>query len=498
MTEPKPDALGARIRRGVAWKGASQIFLQLSRVVVMVVLARLLSPHDFGVAAMVLVFGTLALIFSDLALGAALVQRRELSERDRSTVFWLSVGVGAVFTVAGVAVSGLIADFYGEPEVQPLFAVLALTFIVTALGSTQKALLTRELDFRSLEVRLMLSTLLGAAFAIVAAARGFGAWALVLQQVVIAVSSTILLWVASPWRPRLVFSTTALRRLVGFSANVFGTRLLFYTSKNADNILVGRFLGAASLGAYSIAYNLMLAPIERIAGPVQDVLFPAFSRMQDDVRAVAELWLRANRMIAAFSVPALLGFALVAPEFVSVVLGAKWNAAVPVIQILACVGVLQSVQRLNSSVLQARDRTGTLFRFSIVAAVANVIAFAVGLRWGIVGVAACYAVSNALLQPLYMHLTARTVGLSLLASVRNLAGVAQAAALMAGVVLSARLLLSDAGVASPVRLTVLVAAGAAAYVLACAWRAPGLLADLKALRVRRPSVPEPLPGPSRP
>jgi O-antigen/teichoic acid export membrane protein len=242
----------------------------------------------------------------------------------------------------------------------------------------------------------------------------------------------------------------------------------------------------------------MLAPIERIAGPVQDVLFPAFSRMQDDVRAVAELWLRANRMIAAFSVPALLGFALVAPEFVSVVLGTKWNAAVPVIQILACVGVLQSVQRLNSSVLQARDRTGTLFRFSIVAAVANVIAFAVGLRWGIVGVAACYAVSNALLQPLYMHLAARTVGLSLLSSVRNLAGVGQAAALMAGVVLSARLILSDAGIASPVRLTVLVVAGGAAYVLACAWRAPGVVADLKALRVKRPSVPEPVPRPVRP
>jgi O-antigen/teichoic acid export membrane protein len=498
MTEEASSALGSRIRRGVAWKGASQIFLQVSRIVVMVVLARLLSPHDFGLAAMVLVFGTLALIFSDLALGAALVQRRELSERDRSTVFWLSVGVGTSFTAVGVAASGPLADFYGEPDVRPLFAVLALTFVVTALGSTQKALLTRELDFRSLELRLILSTLAGAAVAIVAAAQGFGAWALVLQQVVIAVASTILLWVASPWRPRLVFSSTALRRLGGFSANVFGTRLLFYASKNADNILVGRFLGAASLGAYSIAYNLMLAPIERIAGPVQDVLFPAFSRMQDDARGVADLWLRANRMVAAFSVPALLGFALVAPEFVAVVLGTKWNAAVPVIQILACVGVLQSVQRLNSSVLQARDRTATLFRFSVVAAVANVVAFAVGLRWGIVGVAACYAVSNALLQPLYMHLTARTVGLSLLGSVRNLGGVAQAAVFMVGVVLSARLVLSDVGVTSPVRLTLLVVAGAAAYVLACSLRAPGVVADLKALRRKRPAVPEPLPRPSRP
>ena len=497
MKVPHGD-LGQLIRRGVAWKGASQIFLQISRILVMVVLARLLSPHDFGLAAMVLVFGTLALIFSDLALGAALVQRRELSEQERSTVFWLSVGAGGFFTVAGVAASGWIAAFYGEPEVEPLFAVLALTFVVTALGTTQKALLTRELDFRALELRLILSTMLGAAVAIVLAARGFGAWALVVQQVVIAVTSTVLLWVASPWRPRATFSMAAVRRLGGFSANVFGTRLLFYTSKNADNILIGRFLGAASLGAYSIAYNLMLAPIERIAGPIQDVLFPALSRMQDDVRAMAELWLRANRMIAAFSVPALLGFALVAPEFVAVVLGTKWNAAVPVIQILACVGVLQSVQRLNSSVLQARDETGLLFRFSVVAACANVLAFAVGLRWGIVGVAACYAVSNVVLQPLYMYLTARTVAVTLLSSIRNVAGVAQASVLMASVVLSTRLALDDAGLPPSVRLAILVVVGAAAYILGCAWRAPDVVADLKTFRRGRRSGQEPLPRPTRP
>lgn len=492
-----PD-LSDRIRKGVAWKGASQILLQVSRVGVTIVLARLLTPHEFGLAAMVLVFGTLALIFSDLALGAALVQRRALTERERSTVFWLSLGAGAVFTAAGVAGSGLVAGFYGEPEVQPLFAVLALTFVVTAIGTTQKALLTRELAFRALELRLMISTLVGAAVAIAAAARGYGAWALVFQQVAIAAGSTTLLWVASPWRPRLVFSTSALRDLGGFSANVFATRVLFYTSRNADNILIGRFLGAAPLGAYSIAYNVMLAPIERIAGPIQDVIYPALSRMQDDVRGVGELWLKANRMIAAVSVPALIGFALVAPEFVSVVLGGKWSAAVPVIQILACVGVLQSIQRLNSSVLQARDRTEVLLRFSFVAAGANVVAFVIGLRWGIVGVAACYAASNAVLQPLYMWLTARTVGISLLECLRNVAGVAQASALMAAAVIGTRFILEAEGTGAPLRLGLLVAVGVVAFTLACLWRAPTIVADLRALTRRRRAGGAAVPGVSRP
>jgi O-antigen/teichoic acid export membrane protein len=484
LKTPSQD-LGVRVRKGVAWKASSQVVLQGSRIVVTIVLARLLAPEEYGLAAMVIVFGALVLVFSDLALGAALIQRRVLSEQDRSTVFWATLTIGTLFTVLGVAASGLVADFYGEPRVQPLFAVLALSFVITALGATQKALLTRDLDFKALELRLMGSTLLGAGVAIVVAVRGHGAWAIVVQHVAIAIGSTALLWAASPWRPRFVFSLTSLRALAGFSANVFGTRLLFAVSRNADNILVGRFLGSAALGAYSIAYNLMLAPIERISGPLQDVLFPAFSRMQNDVGRTATMWLRANRLVAAVSVPALVGFAVVAPELVRVVLGEKWLPAVPVVQILAFVGVLQCVQRLNSSVLQARDRTSLLFRFSLVASAANVVAFVIGLQWGIVGVAACYAISNALLQPLYTWLTARTVELSLVDCIRNLGGVAQAAALMGVLVLASRLLLLEQEVPPGARLLLLVSIGVIGYGLFCLWRAPELVADIRALRRSR-------------
>ena len=142
--------MGSLIVRGIGWKFASQVTLQLSRLVVGIVLARLLSPHDYGLAGMVIVFSSLVIVFSDLALGAALVQRASLSERDRSTVFWVAAGAGLLFTVAGVALSGPLADFYGEPEVQPLFAALSLSFLVTSLATAQRALLIREMNFRSL------------------------------------------------------------------------------------------------------------------------------------------------------------------------------------------------------------------------------------------------------------------------------------------------------------------------------------------------------------
>jgi O-antigen/teichoic acid export membrane protein len=479
LTAPE---LRSRVLRGLAWKGASQVFLQLSRVAVALVLARLLAPHDYGVAGMALVVSSLVLVFSDVALGAALVQRRELSEADRSTAFWTSVAVGAAFTVLGVAVSWPAARFYNEPAVQPLLAALSLGFFVSALGTTQEALLVRDLGFRRLELRLMAGTAAGAAVGITAAVLGYGAWAIVSQQLAIAVVSTVLLWFVSPWRPSFTFSTASLRDLGGFSARVFGQRLLYYLHRNADNLLVGRFLGAAALGVYALAYNVMLVPFSRLGGPVQEVLFPAFSRLQDEPQRIAELWLRAVRLVGAVTVPSLAGLVVVAPDFVRVVLGPRWSAMVPVLQILAWVGLLQSLQTLNGNILQALDRTATLLRYAVVFFVVHLAAFVVGLQWGIVGVAAAYAVSTTLVEPLYAWVTTRAVGISLLRLGRTLAGVAAAAAAMAGCVLALRLLLVHQGVPVAPRLVLCILAGLAVYLPCCGLLVPELRRELRGAR----------------
>ena len=483
------DSMHNRIRSGLAWKVASQVFRQLSRVAVVVILARLLTPEEYGLAAMVLVFSALVLIFADLALGAALVQREELNEADRSTVFWTSAAMGTLFMLFGFAASWPIAAFYGEPEVQPLFALLSVSFLVTALGTTQSALLNREMQFRSLELRMMAGTLVGGTAGIVVAAAGGGAWAIIVQQLAIAVTSTLLLWAFSPWRPRFTYSLHSLRSLGGFSLNVFGTRVLFYANRNLDNMLIGRFLGASALGAYAIAYNVMLMPLARIAQPIVEVLFPAMSRIQDDRRRMAAMWLRANRMIGAITVPAMIGLILVAPEFVATLFGAKWAEATPVIQILAWVGLLQSLQRLNSSVLLACDRTGTLLRYSLVVLTASVVAFVAGLHWGIVGVATGYVISSTIVEPYYTWLTVRVLDLRLIDFLRSLAGVAQATAGMAAVVLAAKYWLVPPDLAAGLKLAIFVALGLGSYALLAAWRAPELRAEVRGLR--RTPAPQP-------
>jgi O-antigen/teichoic acid export membrane protein len=486
---PGGDSMRTKIASGLAWKVASQIFRQLSRVVVVVILARLLTPAEYGLAAMVLVFSSLVLIFTDLALGAALVQREELSERDRSTVFWTSVSAGVAFTLLGVALSWPLAAFYGEPQVQPLFAVLSLGFIVTALGTAHSALLNREMRFKSLELRMMAGTFLGGAIGVGVALGGYGAWAIIAQQLAISCVSTVLLWAFSPWRPRLTFSLASLRSLGGFSANVFGTRVLFYLNRKLDHMLIGRFLGAAALGAYAVAYNVMLVPLSRIAQPVVEVLFPAMSRIQHDRARMAAMWLRANRMIGAITIPAMVGLMIVAPEFVRTVFGARWEEAIPVIQILAWVGLLQSLQRLNSSVLQACDRTATLLRYSVVVLAASVIAFAGGLHWGIVGVAAGYAISSSVIEPYYAWLTARVLDVSAATYFRSLAGVVQATAGMAGVLLLTKGFVLPDHLPAGARLAILVGLGFVTFASLAAWRVPELRSDLRGLRRRSTPAP---------
>lgn len=482
--------LRSRIVSGLAWKVVSQVFRQGSRVAVAIVLARLLTPHDYGLAAMVLAFSALVIIFSDLALGAALVQRRELSEADRSTVFWVSAAVGIVFTLVGVAVSYPIAAFYGEPGVQPLFAAFSISFLVTALGTTQTALLSRDMEFRSLELRMMAGTAVGGVVGVWLAVEGYGAWAIIGQQLAIAGVSTTLLWVLSPWRPRFVFSVDTLRDYWRFSGSVFGTRLLFYVNRNADNVLIGRFLGSAALGVYAVAYNIMLMPLSRIAQPVVEVLFPAFSRLQDERHRMAAAWLRGNRLIGAITIPAMLGLIVVAPEFVRVVLGRRWEEAIPVIQLLAWVGLLQSLQRLNSSVLMACDRARTLLWYSVVVLAASLAAFVFGLQWGIVGVAAAYAASSTVVELYYTWITARVLEISPWALARSLSGVVQASAGMLACVVFARFLLSDQ-VGDAALLILLTALGVATFAALCWWRAPDVVGELRGLRRRSSPAPAP-------
>jgi O-antigen/teichoic acid export membrane protein len=477
-----------RVLGGLRWTGASEAVMQVVRMLTAVVLARLLAPDDYGLAALALVFASLVLVFSDLALGAAIVQRKVLTELDRATAFWLSVGTGVVFTVLGVALSGPVASFYGEPSIGPLCAALSFSFVITSLATTHEALMLREMQFARLEKRVMIATIAGAAAGVAVGIKTHDAWAIIAQQLTHSCVSTVLLWRLSPWRPSLRFSGASLRSLGSFSGYLVGHRLLYYLHRNADNILIGRFVGATALGAYTLAYNIMLVPMSRIAGPLQKVLGPTFARMQDEPARIADAWVRIVRLLGMISIPSLLGLVVVAPDFVHVVLGDAWAPAVPLIQVLAWVGLLQSLQSINTDILQARGLTSTIFRFTILFSGAHFLAFVIGLQWGVVGVAVAYAISSTLVEPIYTWLTARSIGISPWRIAGAVRGVFEAGLIMAGALLALRAGLLDLGVPAFFRLAILVPVGSAVFGLASLWRAPAAWADVRGLAVDLPGA----------
>jgi O-antigen/teichoic acid export membrane protein len=308
----------------------------------------------------------------------------------------------------------------------------------------------------------------------------------VAQNLFVAAASVVLLWRLSSWRPRRTYSRESLRTLGSFGGKTLGARLLSYANLNGDNLLVGRFLGSVSLGVYSIAYNVMFLPATRIAEPIQQVLFPAFARLQHDHFALRRSWVRGMELVAAVNVPLFIGMAVVAPDFVPVVLGEKWVAAVPVLQFLCLAGVAQSFQTLNWSVLQAVGDSGRLARFMLFSTLVTVGAFVAGLHWGVVGVAGLYAAARLIVGVAYNWTTCRRVGLPFLDCGRGVARVMSLALVMALAAYGSRQGLIAAGAPAAVRLVVVVVLGAAVYVLLVRWWAADILEQI--VRMLRPRV----------
>ncbi|HYZ79489.1 MAG TPA: MOP flippase family protein [Gaiellaceae bacterium] len=480
-----PTTLRQQVVSGIGWKVATQVVSQTTRIVVGIALARLLVPRDYGLASMALLFVGVASVFTDLSFGQALIARRTITEHDRSTAFWSTLAAGAACAGGGVAAAPLVADFFSAPAVTHLFAVTSILFVITSFSSTQIALLTREMRFRSLQLREMAGTVIGGGIGVALALGGLGAWALVVQAIAAEAVSLVLVWRFSAWRPRLTYSKESLRRLGSFAGKTSGARVLGYVNLNADNFLIARFLGAAPLGVYAVAYNVMFAPLARLAAPIQQVLFPAFALISADPQRAGAAWLRGNRIVAAISVPAFVGLAVVAPDFVPVVLGHRWHQAIPVLQLLCIAGLSQSLQSLNHSMLQALDRAGALLAFMIFSATLTVSAFAIGLHWGVVGVAAGFAAARTTVLPVFTTIVARAAQTPVLAFASSVRPVLEVSAAMGALAYGARLALVHAGVAAGFRLAVVVAAGAVFYVALLLWRESDLVTEIWALVRRR-------------
>lgn len=457
-------SLTRRVVSGVKWSATGRYSEQLLVLLTTAVLARLLAPEDFGVFGMAVLTTSALTVVADLGTSTALVQRPKISRRLVSSVFWLNVGLGILYFAVAAAGASLVAGFFQEPVVAPILTVLSVSLVFGGAAAVPQALLTRRLAFDRLAGAQLTAVAVGAAVGIGMAFSGMGAWSLVGQHVGRTAAEAVLLIALAGLRPAPVFDVAQLRSVQQFSLALAGSQVGSYLIRNLDNVLVGRVLGAAPLGYYDIAWRLIQYPLVAITSVVGRVLLPALSRLQGQAERFARAYLRSAAAIAFFAVPALIALFFLAEPAVRLILGDAWLPAVPLVMILAPVGLFQSIGSTTGNLYVARGATGRLLLWTWFAAPVTAAFFLVGVQFGVVGMAVSRLIANTLLSPLNFLMAARGTAVRLRDLGRALQPVAIAALISGFAILGVRLVLEELGVRAAAPLVLLAgAAGGLVY-----------------------------------
>ncbi|MDT0156346.1 lipopolysaccharide biosynthesis protein [Microbacterium sp. ARD32] len=376
---------------------ASRIILQLASVVV---LARMLSPHDYGLLAIVLVAVGFGEIFRDFGLTSASIQAPELTNAQRDNLFWVNALIGAVLASAMFCLSWPLSAMTAEPDLLGITQWLSLTFVLNGLATQHRANLMRDLKLRGLAVVDVLAAAIALAAAILAAAAGVGYWALVVQQLTTGLVILVGVVIVGRWLPRAYSRSTSIRTLMRFGWSIVATNLIGYASRQVDTMVVAMRFGTAPLGLYNRAYQLVTTPLGQVRSPLQSVALPLLSRVQQDGPRF-----NAYVIAAQLALGYLLGIPLaivagLAEPVVRIMLGAAWIEAAPMMQMFAIAGLLTTVSFVGYWVYLARGLGTQLFRYTMVTTAIKIVCIVIGSFFGVFGVAVAFAVHPAIAWPI--------------------------------------------------------------------------------------------------
>ena len=474
--------LRTRAAKGVFWTATGAWGRQLMVFVVFAVLARVLEPKDFGLVALAAVFVAFTHVIAEEGLVDALVQRKDLETEHLDTAFWISLAFAVVMTALLAALAVPIAMALGEPSLAPILIVLSLSIPIGSSSLVQRALLTREMKFRSLTLRSLAAICVGSVFGVGAALLGFGAWSLVAQNIAGQITGTIVLWRVTSWRPTFRFSSRHFRELYDFGRHVVGFRLLIYFNRRADEFLIGVFLGPVALGYYTIGSRMVRMLIQVTSSLIDKVSFPLYSRLQDNQERLKRAYYKSISFAALLAYPMFFSILVLTPQIVSVFFGSKWADSVAVMQVLAIFGVNQVLTYLNGTTVKALGKPSWLLGIVAITAILKVAAFFVAVSFGLVAVAIATTCVGYLVAPLYFAGVRRLIPVTVREYVRHVRTPLVTAALVACGMFGLTYVLQDAS--DLVTLIVVASAGAAAYVTAIRLVAPGLASEVQEL-VRR-------------
>jgi O-antigen/teichoic acid export membrane protein len=385
------DDLKQRVVRGGFAKLCAQAANYAVRIASLVVMARLLSPQDFGLVGMVTAFTGVLGLFRDFGLSAAAVQRVDVTENQISTLFWINILVGTVLALLTAAMAPIAVGFYHEPPLFWVMIALGTSFLFNAAGVQHSALLQRQMRFDTLAKIDVVSSFISACAGIAMAAVGFKYWALVATAVSYPMIASLCMWLTSGWIPGRPRKGIDLRPMMRFGSGLTLTVLIVYVAYNFEKVLLGRYWGANAVGLYGRAYQLSNLPVDSLNYSVGEVAFSALSRVRNDPPRFRNYFLKGYSLVLALTIPITIAVALFAPELISLLLGPKWKDAAPIFRLLAPTILVFAVINPIGWLIFSLGMVGRSLKVAMVLAPIVICGYITGLPYGPKGVALAYS-----------------------------------------------------------------------------------------------------------
>lgn len=414
------ESLKQRAVKGVAWTAVDQgSYLGLT-FVIGVILARLLSPDEFGLLAMIAVFNSVAQAFLDSGFGAALIRKPQLSEADRSTALYFNIAAGVVLFGVMFVAAPWIADFYRRPILTGLVRWEGFLLVISGFNIVQQAQLTRDLNFKAKAIIRVVSTVLSGVVAIAAAYHGAGVWSLVVMHITSNIIQLAMLWLLSSWRPRSGWSGESFRYLWGFGSKMLASSVIDRVYTQIYPMVIGKFFSAADLGQYSRATQFTTLASHLPTNVLQQVTFPVLSQIQQDSQRLSTSYRRILRLSAFFIFPIMIGLAALGRPFVVALVTDKWLPCVPYLQIICFASMWFPIHAINLNLLQVKGRSDLFLRLEIVKKVIVTVVMVITIPFGIIAMCVGRIVTSLLCLFINTYYTGKLINVGFAMQMRDL------------------------------------------------------------------------------
>lgn len=454
-----PGSLKQKTVKGVIWSCVERFSVQGIQFLIMIIMARLLSPEEYGLIGMVAIFLAISQSLIDSGFSQALIRKLDRTNVDNSTVFYFNIVVSAILYLILFLAAPFVAEFYNQPELKSVMRVICLGVIFNSLAVVQRALFTAKIDFKSQAKASLSAAIFSGVVGIVMAYGGYGVWALVAQQLLNLFINTLLLWIFSSWRPLAAFSWQSFHELFSFGSKMLASGLLDTLYRNIYPIVIGKLFSASSLGHYTRAHQFSEFPSQNINGIIQRVTYPILCELQHDDKRLENIYRRFLKLSAFIVFPMMVGLSSVSHPFINVVLGSQWKFCGQLLQIICFSMMWYPIHAINLNLLQVKGRSDLFLRLEIIKKILGVSMLCATAPFGLVVMCYGQIVSSLIALIINTYYTGKLINVGFFRQMRDLFPIILLSLTMFAVVLLLNHLITD----DIIRLIVGVLVGAIIY-----------------------------------